>query len=359
MVMTAWLPQSSILPTPSVGGETSQLQMKPSPLQPACRAEERIFQWKGVNPAPMSTINHPFMKTIYSLASHATLCDTSGYGAGLRKYHIFCDIFSITESDRLPASFKILHSFALWAATDPEFIPVEALEGVRLEPISVTAVRKYLSAVRAWHFMQGWPAPLSDEDLKCINFSLRGLENIQVGRRLMPPRPPITLQMLKALRLTLEIGRPFDACIWAMALSAFWGMMRFGEVSVKSIRAFDSKLHLKRSDIHFDTDLDSSPYAHLDLPSAKTVKAGKVQSVFLTEQKNLCPLAALRNLFQVVPARANDPLFSWADDKGNVRPMVKQTAIRCINGILTGWLGYLFWAFIQDWRCLIFPSTKS
>ncbi|KIJ57151.1 hypothetical protein M422DRAFT_150123 [Sphaerobolus stellatus SS14] len=225
------------------------------------------------------------------------------------------------ESDRLPASFKILHSFALWAAADPEFILVEALEGVRLELISVTAVRKYLSAVQAWHFMQGWPAPLSDEDLKCINFLLRGLENIQAGRQLMPPRPPITLRMLTALRLTLRIGRPFDACIWAMALSAFWGMMRFGEVSVKSIRAFDSKLHLKRSDIHFDTDLDGNPYAHLYLPSAKTMKARKVQSVFLTEQKNLCPLAALRNLFQV----------------GNVHPMVKQTAIKFINGILTGW----------------------
>ncbi|KIJ35476.1 hypothetical protein M422DRAFT_262252 [Sphaerobolus stellatus SS14] len=170
--------------------------------------------------------------------------------------------------------------------------------------------------------MQGWPAPLSDEDLTRINFSLRGLENIQAGHRLMPPRPPITLQMLTALRLTLKIGRSFDACIWAMALSAFWGMMRFGEVSVKSTNTFDGNLHLKRCDIYFDADLDGNPYARLDLPSAKTAKAGK---------------RALRNLFQVVPAQANDPLFSWVDDKGNVHPMVKQTAIKFINGILTEW----------------------
>ncbi|KIJ41422.1 hypothetical protein M422DRAFT_172414 [Sphaerobolus stellatus SS14] len=277
------------------------------------------------------------MNTISSLASHATLHNTSGYGAGLHKYHIFCDIFSITEYDQLPASFKILHSFALWAAADPELIPVEALEGVRLELISVTAIRKYLSAVQAWHFMQGWPAPLSDEDLKCINFLLRGLENIQASRQLMPPRPPITLQMLTALRLKLKIGKPFNAYIWAMALSAFWGMKDLVRFLSSPLEPLMVKLHLKKTDIYFNTDLDGSPYACLDLPSAKTVKAGKVQSVFLTEQKNLCPLAALRNFFQVVPAQANNPLFSWVDNRGNVRPMVKQTAIKFTNGIPTGW----------------------
>ncbi|KIJ49168.1 hypothetical protein M422DRAFT_161629, partial [Sphaerobolus stellatus SS14] len=78
-------------------------------------------------------------------------------------------------------------------------------------------------------------------------------------------------------------------------------------------------------------------HACLDLPSAKTAKLGKTQSVFLTEQSNICPLAALKNLFNTVPARASDPLFNWMDDKGNVHPMVKQTAIKFINNILMGW----------------------
>ncbi|KIJ42635.1 hypothetical protein M422DRAFT_170917 [Sphaerobolus stellatus SS14] len=153
----------------------------------------------------------------------------------------------------------------------------------------------------------------------------------------MPPRLPITIRMLLALRLSLKVERPFDACIWAIALSAFWGMMRFGEVSVKTVKSFDGKLHLKRSDIFLGRDLDGKPYARLDLPSAKTAKPGRTQSVFITEQSNICRLAALRNLFNVVPARATDPLFSWTDDKGNIQPMVKQTAIKFINDILTGW----------------------
>ncbi|KIJ29072.1 hypothetical protein M422DRAFT_115872, partial [Sphaerobolus stellatus SS14] len=30
-------------------------------------------------------------------------------------------------------------------------------------------------------------------------------------------------------------------------------------------------------------------------------------------------------------------LFSWTDDKSNIHPMVKQTAMKFINDILTGW----------------------
>ncbi|KIJ29490.1 hypothetical protein M422DRAFT_188431, partial [Sphaerobolus stellatus SS14] len=97
----------------------------------------------------------------------------------------------------------------------------------------------------AWHIIQGWLPPLSQDNLVTINFSLRGLKKMQMGRRMKPLRPPITVQMLLALRLALHIRKSFDTCIWAMSLSAFWGMMRFGEGSVRSIKAFNDKLNLK------------------------------------------------------------------------------------------------------------------
>ncbi|RDX47953.1 hypothetical protein OH76DRAFT_1305556, partial [Lentinus brumalis] len=149
----------------------------------------------------------------------ASLRDTtlSGYGSGLRKYHLFCDIFSIGEDDRLPASFEILHSFCLWAVA---------------EPSECDAAAKYLDAVRAWHIAQGWPPPLSEADRERINWSLRGLENMQAQRRTRPPRPPVTLHMLGALKSSLNLSNPFEACIWAIASSAFWGLLRFGEATV-------------------------------------------------------------------------------------------------------------------------------
>jgi hypothetical protein len=66
--------------------------------------------------------------------------------------------------------------------------------------------------------------------------------------------------MLRALRAILNLDDPFDACVWAMACCAFWGMMRFGEPSVKSRSDFDGSRHLKREDCHEGLDQDGKLY---------------------------------------------------------------------------------------------------
>ena len=217
--------------------------LNPSPFHPACQAEERIFLWKGINSPSSSTIKNQTIQLIASLASRASLCDLSGYGSGICKFHIFCDIFTILEADCLPASFELLHSFALWAATNPSMLGPGLADNIHFEPVSV-------AAIRTWHLAQGWPAPLSDNDHTCINWSLHGLENLQ-GNRKRPIHPPITIGMLEALCVTLDSDDPFEACIWAMITCAFWGMMHFGEVSVSSRSASDKTKHLKRQDVFF------------------------------------------------------------------------------------------------------------
>jgi len=124
-----------------------------------------------------------------------------------------------------------------------------------------------------------------------------------------------------------------------MATCAFWGMMQFGEVSVTARNAFDKSKHLKRRDVHLGFNLDSKPYAHLDLPSSKTAEPGETQSIPPVPQDKTCPIEALKNLATVVPAGPDDPLFSWQDQHGDICPMVKPKAIDHINAILKtfGW----------------------
>ncbi|KAL6303191.1 hypothetical protein BKA93DRAFT_735482 [Sparassis latifolia] len=333
-----------ILP-PIVAGDAGirqdlgSLPLNPSTLCPDCRADERIFLWRGTNHPAASTLHHPVLQHLADVASRASLRDStlSSYGSGLRKFHLFCDIFSIPDSDRLSASFTLLNSFILWAVAEPDANDLALADGTPFEPISAKVASKYLDAVRAWHLAQGWPPPLSPDDRARIQWSLRGLENLQQARRTRPPRPPVTLHMLGALKCTLHLDNPFEACLWAMASCAFWGLMCFGEVSVKSRASFSGTQHLKQRDAVFAHDLDGKPYVRLDLPSAKTAKPGEIQHMFLVEQGEVCPIAALCNLAHVVPAGEEDPLFSWRDHLGQPRPMVRDTALKFINSVFTAW----------------------
>lgn len=152
-------------------------------------------------------------------------------------------------------------------------------------------------------------------------------------------RPPITLHMLATLKQQLDLRRSWDACVWAAACCAFWGLMRFGEVAVKSRARYHPSKCLARKHMLSTTDLDGRPYIRLDLPSAKTAKPGEVQSVWLVEEGTLCPLHALQNLVQACPAHSEDPLFSWIDVDGQVRPLTTERALNTINNILVrhGW----------------------
>jgi hypothetical protein len=143
--------------------------------------------------------------------------------------------------------------------------------------------------------------------------------------------------MLNALKRTLDLHTTFDACIWAAATCAFWGLMRFGEVTVPAYAQFDARKYLTQKDVQISYDIDGKRYARLDLPSAKTAKPGDSQSVFITDQLGVCPIEALLNLSRIVPAGPNDPLFCWRDGNGIIRPLVKKAALGRINSILGAW----------------------
>ncbi|KAJ7248127.1 hypothetical protein B0H12DRAFT_1235045 [Mycena haematopus] len=164
------------------------LDLNESPLRPHCTADERIFRWRGVNTPPLSVIDDPVIRFLASAASQASLRDTGGYGSGL-------------------PSFELLHSFALWAATDPSLVAPAVLLDTPFEPVSIDTVNKYLSAVRAWHIAQGWPPPF-EPDFERITWSLRGLRNLQGTARKQPVRPPITLQMMRACKPASLRQRP-------------------------------------------------------------------------------------------------------------------------------------------------------
>lgn len=323
--------------SPSTSSHT--ISLRASPLRPNCPAKDRIHCWRGVHTPPPLTIDNPIIQGLAQAATQASLSDQSGYGSGLMKFHTFCDIFRVPEEDRLPASFEVLHSFVLWAASDPDVIDHRLWEVAEFDPVSVRTVKKYLAGIQAWHLVQGWPAPFNDGDQQRIDFSLRGLAKLSAGKRSRPIRPPVTLPMLKSLKQSLKLDSSFDACAWAMATCAFWGMMRLGEATVASRNSFSPLSHPTRSSVVQDVDLKGTPYAKIILPKAKTAQPGEKQSVWLSRQGELCPITALHDMAKVTEAGPEDPLFSWRDSRGDIRPLVKKAAMERVNEILEreGW----------------------
>ena len=122
--------------------ENGAMNTNPFWLHPNCRAEERIFLWRGVNTPPASMIGNSTIHLIASIASCASLWDSTSYGSSICKFHLFCDIFTIPEVERLPTLFELLHSFTLWVAADPATLGPELFPSTQFEPVSVAVVRK-------------------------------------------------------------------------------------------------------------------------------------------------------------------------------------------------------------------------
>ncbi|KAE9396208.1 hypothetical protein BT96DRAFT_996926 [Gymnopus androsaceus JB14] len=144
---------------------------------------------------------------------------------------------------------------------------------------------------------------------------------------------------MQALCWSLDLFNAFDACVWAACCCAFWGLMRFGEVTVRSRADFSPNTHLTWGNAHLLTDEKGSPYIHLDLPHAKAADPGKGQSVYISTGGDLCAQAALANLAKVVPGKRDNPLFSWRDNHGSIHPLTWSSALARINSILSslGW----------------------
>jgi hypothetical protein len=154
--------------------------------------------------------------------------------------------------------------------------------------------------------------------------------------------------MLAALNNGLQLSDPFDTCVWVICACVFWGLMRFGEATMKTRTQFDGAKHAKRADVWFSLNTLRRPYVHIRLLTAKTAKPGKLQDVFITKQPGpLCTLEALRNLAVIVPAQDSNPLFLWRDKLGNVCPAIRNTVLGCVQTVLAayGWgsmYGHLF-----------------
>ncbi|SJL09303.1 uncharacterized protein ARMOST_12680 [Armillaria ostoyae] len=321
------LPRSSSLPsTPSAPSEAPPhlpiSKSKPRKLKEGCEivynalrphvtAEDRLFCW--TSPFSRSFDNSLFnevpqdaaliLKLTQSALEKSTL---ENYGAGLLRFHQFCDERDIPESARMPASIFLLSAFVAWAST---------------KNIMVKTIGAWLIGVHGWHTLHGAPWYGGDDFVSLIKSSA----SKKATGSPCPKRHPVTIEHLIALQSHLNFKDSFDVAVFAVALCTFWGCCCLGELTIPFRNSFDPRLHVsKLTPISFRSHPGGASSAHFHIPWGKIERQEGADLIF-TACEALCLVKALRAHLTSNKNTLDDaPLFMFCIANGSWAPMVKQ-----------------------------------
>ncbi|KIJ41763.1 hypothetical protein M422DRAFT_255073 [Sphaerobolus stellatus SS14] len=112
---------------------------------------------------------------------------------------------------------------------------------------------------------------------------------------------------------------------------AFAAFLCCREFTLDSKEKFDPSRHLSRGSIQFLPNV-SSPTHVLSIPSSKTDPFRKGVSIVVTAAPgtSTCPVAALRYLFEALPADVNSPLFVGEDGQA----LTRTSFIACVKSAI-------------------------
>ena len=217
------------------------------------------------------------------------------YRVAKRSYEFYCACHGLTA---WPASRRNLEKWVALRAFGSR-LPLQA-------QISFKTIQSYLSALRSVHIDNDWPVEV---------FENKRLRRIIKGAARMFPhlkkqRFPITRDIL--LKITKRTPPNLRELNLNTAFIIAWaGFLRCGEFTYSSQDREDAlfvQTHLTRSDSTFE---DRCQYAILRLKFSKTdYDHTGVEIILAATGDELCPVAALRNLFQKDPQHQLSPLFN-------------------------------------------------
>ena len=142
------------------------------------------------------------------------------------------------------------------------------------------------------------------------------LKSLRINAPLNPTiATVITVPMLERILIScLQLSNP--KVYRALYLFMFYSFLRLSNVLPHSARLFDVSRHLTRGDLIFSESLCT-----IVVKWSKTLQNRKeIQTISIPVLNNspLCPVAALKAMFQAYPASRNDPLFPAAADRCHV-----------------------------------------
>ena len=154
-------------------------------------------------------------------------------------------------------------------------------------------------------------------NVDCLDYDFRVDIALQSLKRRLAKTPlrvlPMTPDILKSIYLFLDMTKPRDQALWASFLVAFFCMFRKKSLVPQTLQKFDPNLGLSRRKVALYQDQGIAlVYANF----SKTVQFCERDTVIPLLQipgSNLCPIAALNNLFTHNVVSDDAPLFSYIE----------------------------------------------
>lgn len=189
--------------------------------------------------------------------------------------------------------------------------------------------RTKLGGLRYWHERRGF-SWLGSPRLKRI---LKGVDMAAPLSSHREPRPPVTEAMVDEALNVLDPERPFDVCVAAAMLLAFWGQLRLGEL-ISPTRAYDFAALPAGKGVRLRHDAGgklSQVTTALWLPRTKVDRHGVW--IWLARHYN-DPSFALQEHMRLNNIGPDDPLFAYKhDDSGELIPLTRGAFLGRLNEI--------------------------
>ena len=184
---------------------------------------------------------------------------------------------------------------------------------------SYASIQSYCSTVRVWCRSQGRPdpgiGPITNEPHLIYYGYCRAIKRKLAGK--ITKRVPITLAQLE---LVLEKLQSDHICSVAVGVNmkaaltmAFSLMLRISEYTSQGNAKHEPGVSASRGDVEFFPSQERPEGFHFNVQKSKTdqFRVGCKLTVYAMPDSLVCPVRAMKSLFDTQPAPPSDPLFNF------------------------------------------------
>ena len=195
--------------------------------------------------------------------------------------------------------------FPTTEATLCQYVAYLATHGLK-----ASSIRAYLVHIGTYHKLNGQKDPTNSY---AISTTVRGVARIRYSR----PNSKAHLTPVELVKIcnVLDWSSSLHRTLWACLVIGFWTYLRSSNLVQKTKRNFDNLRHVSPDNITLSTD-----GIVIALQRTKTIQFN--ERILHIPRNPLCPLTALRDMWELCPAQSGASLFLFRAPSGQFTPMV-------------------------------------